>query len=78
MATVALIGMFVKLAFGLSLTHDTPYWWAPSVVVVAIGAAFLAIGFVTAAIAAWALAAGALVVARNLRLRAVAIHALYV
>jgi hypothetical protein len=78
MATVALIGMFVKLAFVLSLTHDTPWWWAPSIVMVAIGAGFLALGVYSAAVSAWALAAGAFVVARRLKVRAVATHSLYV
>jgi hypothetical protein len=76
MATVALIGMFVKLAFGLSLTHDTAWWWAPSVAMLAVGGGLLALGLTLAALGAWALAGGAFVVARNLRLRAVATHAL--
>ncbi|MBX3160080.1 MAG: hypothetical protein KF773_29195 [Deltaproteobacteria bacterium] len=68
----------MKLAFGLSLTHDTSWWWAPSVVMAAVGGGFLVLGLVAAAIAAWSLAGGALVVARNLRLRAVATHSMLV
>ena len=60
-STLLICGLVIKLMFSIALTHHTPLWWAPPVVVLASGAVLLAVGvvalgyaaLVVAAIAAW-------------------------
>jgi len=57
MASVLLIcGCIVKLAFSIALTHHTPLWWAPPLVVLASGAVLLCVGVVSLGVAALVLA----------------------